>query len=146
MMKRTLIVLLAAALTQACSYGMTTETFTPAFSAGGVGVDLMTSSVEFRGELIEVQDAGLVILTSRRGSGKAPTPERLLRLVPYGAIRSAKFDQLGSGYRVSNQEPPQPEVRARLRRVSRFPHGLAPDLLRQLLESCGQSQLAGVEP
>jgi hypothetical protein len=145
MMKKTMIVLLAAALTQACSYGMTPDKFAPAFAAGGVGVEVTTSSGEFRGELIEVQDAGLVILTSSR-SQKAPTLERRLRLVPYGAIRSTKFAQLGSGYTVSNYKPPEPEVRARLRRVSRFPHGLAPDLLRQLLESCGQSQLAGVEP
>src|SRR5687768_4388297 len=111
-MKQTMIVLLAAALTQGCSYGMTTDKFAPAFAAGGVGVDVTTSSVEFRGELIEVHDTGLVILTSSRGNEKAPTPERLLRLVPYAAIRSTKFAQLGSGYRISNHKPPEPEVRA----------------------------------
>lgn len=145
-MRQTLIVLLAATVAQACSYGMTTARFGPASSPRGVSTRITTSSLELRGELIEVQESGLLILTASRGSEKAPTQERLLRLVPYSAIRSTKFEQLGSGYKVSDEQPPPAAVRERLRRVSRFPYGLAPELLKQLLESSGQAQLAGVQP
>ena len=144
-MKPAFIVLLAVWCIAGCSYGMTVGKFRPASSPEGVHAVVTTSSLDMSGELIEVQESGLVILTS--STGRQPTsPERRLRLVPFSAIRSTAFDQLGSGYRVSGGSAPTPAAMDRLRRVSRFPHGLAPELLKRLLDSCGQTELAGVQP
>jgi len=145
-MKRVLIVLLVATCAAACSYGLTTEKLRHTSSPRGVTARITTSSTEFRGELVQVQDAGLLILTSSRGSDRAPEHERLLRVVPFGAIRSTAFEQLGYAYHISDGRPPNAQTRERLRLVSRFPYGLAPELLKQLLDSCGQAAVAGVQP
>ncbi len=145
-MNRVFLVLLVASFAAGCGYGMTAEKFRQTSSPQGVSTRIATPETLFRGELIEVQAPGLLILTSSSGPDSAPRQERLLRLVPYGGIRSATFDQLGGRYEISGGRSPSDTVRARLRLVSRFPCGLAPELLQQLLASCGQTEVYGVQP
>jgi hypothetical protein len=143
-MKRALIVLILTSWAGGCSYGLTTRELRLTASPRGVSTRIQTPSTEFQGELIEVQPSGLLILTSPGGN---PTQKQdcVLRLVPFGAIRSSTFEQLGRRYDVSDGRPPQADTRERLRLVSRFPHGLAPALLQKLLESCGQTEVAGTQ-
>ena len=145
-MKPLLVALVILSSVTACTVGTSARTFRPAFTRGGVASHLMTSAGEFRGELIEVLESGLLILTSSRGPKRDPTREQLLRLVPYTAIRSSSFDQLGRRARVAGGQPPATDVRDRLRLVSRFPYGVTPEGLQQLLASCGQTQVAQVQP
>jgi hypothetical protein len=140
-MNRILIALALVSGPAACSYGMTAEKFRPATDPHGVMATITTAVGELRGEVIELQDAGLVILSSRIGQ----TDERTLRLVPYAAVRTSKFEQLDSRYSIRDGSAPAGNVRERLRLVSRFPHGMSAAVLAELLKANGQTELAGIE-
>lgn len=143
-MKQALLVLVVASCAAACGYGMTADKLRLTSSERGVNTQVRTADTEFRGELIEVRSDGLLILAS--SSGLDPqTQKRLLRIVPFTAIVSSTFEQLGGSYQITDGRPPQPAAHERLRLVSRFPHGLAPELLQKLLESNGQTELAGAQ-
>ena len=141
-MNRTLIALALASVLSGCSYGMTAEKFRPATDPHGVTATITTSGGELRGELIELQDAGLILLSSRMGQ----KDERMLRRVPYSAVRTSTFEQLASRYSIRDGSAPAGDVRERLRLVSRFPHGMSAAVLAELLRANGQAQLAGIEP
>ena len=87
---RVLLTLALAATAAGCSYGMTAAKFRPATDPHGVMGTITTGSSVLRGELIEVQDAALILLASGDGEGGR------LRLVPYCsgeelAIRAARW-------------------------------------------------------
>jgi hypothetical protein len=129
----TLVIL--ACLSAGCSLGMTARKYRPAQSPKGVMVRVDTSQGQFSGELIEVRDAGIVVLADQK-----------LRLLPYTAILSSEVDQTASRYSISKRTVPKPDVQAHLRLLSRFPQGLTPELMRQLLDAYGQTELAGANP
>jgi hypothetical protein len=130
-----LTALLAAVfLVQGCRYGMSVKNFPAAQGPKGVMVQVTTEQ-PFSGELIEVRDTGLVVLT-----------DRTLRLLPYSAIVSSHIDNMSSQYAVRNRRAPNPDARERLRLLSRFPQGLTPDLLQALLATYQQTELAGLTP
>ena len=122
-----------ASLASGCSYGMTADRFKPAREPAGVAVHLQTSAGTLSGELIEVTDSALVVL-----AGKT------LRKVPFSAVASGRVDQ--TNITIAAGQIPQLVLRERLRRLSRYPQGLSPELLRALLAAYGQSELAGVQP
>ena len=148
-MKRVIVVLAFLSLAS-CSYGMTAEKFQPARDPHGVETHVTTASGELRGELIELQDSGMIILSSWNRSvtqdQRSEKQERVLRLVPYGSIWHAKFDQLKADSAIDNGVPPTPVVRERLRLVSRFPYGMSEEVLGALLKAHGQAALAGIQP
>ena len=127
--------LVLACLMNSCRHGMTAEKFPPAQSPKGATVRVTTDQRQFTGELIEVRAAGLVVLT-----------EQILRLLPYNAILSSRIEHANRRYGIKSRRAPEPEVRDRLRLLSRFPYGLTPELLDELLRAYGQTQLAGVNP
>ena len=94
-----------------------------------------TEQGKLTGELIEVRDSGIVVLADQK-----------LRLLPYTAILSSEVDQTSSHYAISKRTVPKPDVQAYLRLLSRFPQGLTPELMRQLLDAHGQTELAGANP
>jgi hypothetical protein len=110
-----------------CHAGRNIDTFAPAQSPGGVEISLaLPESGRVRGELLAVQDTAFVVLI--RDS---------LVLVPYRAVDGAQVTQFGQLHGI----PPVAEDAANLRLVSRFPQGIAPDLLARLLAAYGQSAL-----
>jgi hypothetical protein len=143
-MTQALVLLIVASCAAGCSYAITADKLALTSSARGVNAHIKTGDAEFRGELIEVRPEGLLILASSAAPA-GQTPKPLLRVVPFTAIMSSTFEELGGAYSVGDGRVPQPAMRDRLRLVSRFPHGLAPELLRKLLESNGQTELAGVQ-
>ena len=148
-MKRPIAIVLLAGIAGGCAYGMTREKFRPAQNPQGIATHITTAAGEFAGELIEIRPAGLVLLSEEAGSiprnGTAMAKPRL-RLIPYGAIRSSRFEQLDPRlYIIDGRTPPDKE-RERLRLVSRFPQGLSPEVLSQLLKAYGQTELAGIQP
>ncbi len=148
-MRRASILLLVAATTS-CMFGMTDEKFIPAHKPHGIETVITMGSITLGGELIELQDSGMVILSSWMKSvlhgQRIEKQEHVLRLVSYASITHAAFRQLDSSYAVSNGQPPTGKVRERLRLVSRFPYGMSTEVLAGLLRACGQTALAGVEP
>jgi hypothetical protein len=148
-MKRRIAIVLLAEIAGGCVHGMTREKFRPAQDPHGIETRITTSAAEFAGELIEIRAAGLVLLsdhvTSLPRSGTT-TAEQKLRLIPYGAIRSSRFEQLDSGLYITDGRTPPDKNRERLRLVSRFPQGLSSEVLSQLLKEYGQTELAGIQP
>ena len=94
-----------------------------------------TTHGKFSGELIEVRDVGIVVLADQK-----------LRLLPYTVILSSEADQTSSHYSISKRTVPKPDVQAHLRLLSRFPQGLTPELMQQLLGLNGQTELSGENP
>ncbi len=97
---------------------------------------MMTVTTEqrtFPGELIEVRDNGLVILSR---------PDGKLLFVPYAATRASTIEQTDQRYEIKNGRQPPPDVHEHLRLISRFPQGLTPELLQQLLAMYQQTELA----
>ena len=72
--------------------------------------------------------------------------DQKLRLLSYPVILSSEVDRTDSRYAISQGIVPKPDVQAHLRLLSRFPQGLTPELMRQLLETYGQTELAGANP
>lgn len=143
-------ILLVFAATTSCMFGMTDEKFIPARGPHGIETVITMESITLGGELIELQGSGMVILSSWIKSAlhgeRIEKQERVLRLVPYASITHAAFSQLAWPYTVSNGRAPAGKVRERLRLVSRFPYGMSPEVLAGLLQACGQTALAGIEP
>jgi hypothetical protein len=147
-MKGSTAIVLLAGLAGGCAYGMTKEKFRPARDPHGIETRITTSAAEFAGELIEIRAAGLVLLSEHVSFPRSgtTTAERRLRLIPYGAIRSSRFEQLDPRVDIIDGRTPPDQERERLRLVSRFPPGLSPEVLSQLLKECGQTELAGIQP
>jgi hypothetical protein len=120
-----------AALAAACFTGPGAATFGPANSPRGLQVTLRVASPtgrgDVRGELLEVRDTAMLVLRDRQ-----------VTLVPLTAIRGIRTGGYYVGYRSGR---PGPVTLARLRAVSRFPGGIPPAALRQLLEHAGQAEV-----
>src|SRR5262245_36627827 len=68
-------------------YGTAVDSFPPALTAKGVLGDIVTIQTKYRAELIEVRDAGIVILA-----------KNTFRLVPYSTIRSSRFEGVSASF------------------------------------------------
>ncbi len=131
---RSLASSLALAAYAACAFGPTVERFPLAQGPQGAQVTLRTGGQQLEGELVEARGEGLLVL-----GVPGPGAERRLVLVRYGSLREARF--AAAGYRRLHGEQPGDRELARLRLASRFPQGLGPDLLQQLLHALAQQQV-----
>ncbi|GAC1651801.1 MAG: hypothetical protein NVS4B3_13070 [Gemmatimonadaceae bacterium] len=95
----------------------------------GAAVDVRTETSAFAGELLALQDDGVILSTGSR-----------LALVPYAAIRSLTVLEFGGDYALHG-EVPSAELRARLAAVSRYPQGIDRTLRQRLVSLVGQSEL-----
>ena len=140
-------VLLVALLHGACAFGMTTEKFVPAKNPAGVRSEVRTSGGVFAGELLEVRNAALIVLSNEAAHDAPPgsPPKQLLRLIPFGSIVRARFDQHGSGFDIVDGRARSGRVLERLRLLSRFPYGMSPEVEAELLKVHGQNAFAGGE-
>ena len=118
-----------------CSRGMTVKKFPPARSPAGLTVHVRTVEHEFLGELIEVRDAGIVVLA-----------EKKVRLLRYNVIALATARESGGRALLGNRRPPDSANREDLRLLSRFPQGLSPEVLANLLIANNQGELADEKP
>ena len=121
-----------ALVTLSCVFGPSVARYDPAHSPRGVTAIITTRGGHgLTGELIEVRDAGLIVVNGTT-----------IALVAYAAIESAAFAQ--TPLSLANGRAPDAASREKLRLRSRFPQGLSPALLRQLLDAHGQSELMQV--
>lgn len=125
----------------ACTFGPRLKTFPLAHGPQGAKVTVTAGSERLRGELLEVRGDGLLLLTELhedRDRGLERKEQRLV-LVGYAVMQHARFEALDES--LSGGETPETGKLDRLRRISRFPQGLQPDLLEKLLRDCGQQEL-----
>ena len=104
----TFAVVCCATLTSGCAYGLTAEKLTPAHEPAGVTVRISTPGRQLSGELIDLRDDGLLVIS-----------DKVVRLVPYGSIASARFDQTKD--KIEDHKAPWGSRRERLRLLSRYP-------------------------
>jgi hypothetical protein len=111
----------------ACQLGGRVNRFAPANQPAGVRATLwLIGGGTGEGELLAVQDTAFILFD-----------RDTVTLVPYRVLRAGRFSQIGDFTDV----PPATGVMRKLRLASRFPQGLSPDLLAQLLAAYGQSAL-----
>jgi hypothetical protein len=93
------------------------------------------------GELVDVRDDGLLIAI-RSDANDDPR----MAFVPWNIIYGAKAtDWSGFAMRSSYGETRRAESIEKLRTISRFPQGLSPELLGQLLAHSGQTTVDTIE-
>ena len=125
---RACIAVTSALLCAACYHGPSISEFGPVQGPHGIDADLRLQKTRVRGELFEVQDTALIVLTD---SNKVVS-------VPLRAIRAGLFAKLGT-LLIEGWEPQS--ALAKLRSFSRFPFGLTPELRARLLAAYGQTEL-----
>jgi len=127
-MRRSLLALVALFGLMGCAVGPSTRTFGPANGPKGIEADLRVRwgpRGRIQGEVLEVQDTALVLLSADR-----------VVFVPIRGIWVGRFSRRGTLIeegRVSRQSL------SRLRIVSRFPSGLTPEVRARLLAAYGQT-------
>src|SRR5712692_4885850 len=87
-----LTLVMLACLSNGCSFGMTALKYPPAQGPTGVIMRVGTAQGQISGELIEVRDAGIVVLADQK-----------LRLLPYTVILSSEVDRTPSRYAISQR-------------------------------------------
>ena len=142
--RRTIVVLgaLLASIT-GCHFGPQIESLETARRPEGVEVTVHLTGGEStgsppRGELLDVRRESILINVWREPDAGYASP-RLLTLIDN---RFIDYVDAGLFGRLDPEGRSAEADRARLRRVSRFPQGLAPDLLEDLLKAQGQESLA----
>lgn len=114
-------------LVAACYHGPSIYKFAPVQGPAGIDADLrLRTKTVIQGELLEVQDSALIILTDSN---------RVVSVV-VSAIRRGRFDTLGD--LIADGDTPKSAL-AKLRNFSRFPSGLSPELRARLLAAYGQT-------
>lgn len=122
------VIVVSAAL--ACSVGTKAKNFPPAREPAGATVQIRygRTSLQLNGELLAVQEEGLL---GRTGDRVWLAPDTLLRR---GVIAMR-------GMRVAFSGRLRGSIRERFRLLSRFPQGVTPDVLRQVLAAYGQDSV-----
>jgi hypothetical protein len=151
--KRAFLAPAALAFLNACTFGPRLETFPPAHGPRGATAAVEASVggvregwVEVRGELLEVRADGLILLSAPwRDADAGPKAEgpRVV-FVGYDVLREARFEAVGES--LDGGETPGADTLEKMRRLSRFPQGLPPELLEKLLLDCGQAGLEVLRP
>jgi hypothetical protein len=110
--------------------GTRARAYPPALDPAGRLVQVNLNQRLIDGELLAVNDTGLLLLQQRQ-----------VILVKYSVISNSSFEDLPPSVAVRNREPPSAPVREQLRLASRFPQGVTPERLQVLLLAYGQDSL-----
>jgi len=127
-MRRSSIVLALVFGFMGCAVGPTTRNFGPAAGPQGIAANLRVRwgpKGRVQGELLEVQDTALVLLSANR-----------VVLVPLRVIIAGQFSRRGT---LIEEGRASRRSLDRLRIVSRFPAGLTPEIRTRLLAAYGQT-------
>ena len=127
-MRHSSALLVALVGVMGCAVGPTTRNFGPATGPRGIAADLRVRwgpTGRLQGELLEVQDTALVLLSANR-----------VLLVPIRVIGVGRFARRGTLIEEGRTSRSNLE---RLRIVSRFPAGLSPEIRASLLAAYGQT-------
>jgi hypothetical protein len=123
-------VLLPAVVALGCAVGTTANKYPPALGPAGAYIRLsLRRGPDVKGELLAVGQDALLVLRAQ------PLEQRLVR-VPIEALDGME----APGVRYGGSGLPA-ERRERLRLISRYPQGVAPELERRLLEAYRQDSV-----
>ena len=138
---------LLASLTTACAFGPKVADYPTATGPNGASISIMVADIEYIGELYEVRDDALVILSQTRVEHALPKSPRsrevVVRRILLTQIKSAG---LAIGSKAGVSWATAPATRERFRLLSRFPQGIPPELLPSILKTFGQTAIAGGLP
>jgi hypothetical protein len=118
---RALLVVVLFAL--GCYTSSNPNRFAPAIGPHGVMGELAIAKKRVRVELLELGDSSYVVLAGNR-----------VAVVPFSAVSAWRFAQIAD-WRFG---PPAPYLLEQLRSASRFPFGMPPAALAELLSAAGQ--------
>jgi hypothetical protein len=104
------------------------DDYPPAHRVAGLSASLVLATSRVDGELLEVRDKALVILTRDR-----------VVLVPFSVIDSGTFAD--SRVVVGHGQEPVAEDFESIRLLSRYPQGIPSEALRRILAAKGQDDL-----
>ncbi len=124
-----LIGTLSIVLLSACHFGVTGRDLRVGQQPGGVPVMVKTSSGSYDGELMAIQEDGVLISHPK------------LLFAPFSAIIALRVDTMGNDYSLTSPEIPTSSQLQRLRLVSHFPQGMTPEIRRRLLAQAGQTEI-----
>jgi hypothetical protein len=116
-----------------CHIGHTGADIPVASQPGGAHVVLRTASGVYNGELLAVQDDGVVISNDR------------IMFAPFTSLALLTVDRMGRQFRLSKAEVPSGDQLALFRAVSRFPQGLSPAIRSQLLAQKSQAEIVVIQ-
>ena len=117
----------------ACVFGGNGALLPVANRPGGATAVLETSSGKLTGELIAVQNDGVVV------AGKT------IVFAPFSAMKKLSLDDMSGDYALGRGEFPNAEKLARLRLASHFPQGLTPAIRKALLAQAGQPDIVVIQ-
>jgi hypothetical protein len=133
MMRQRVALIAALAVSGACHHGTQVDSLSTPKQPNGAQVILDLNSGTFSGELMAVEESGLVLLSGNR-----------LVLVPFESIHTGRLPEfaravsLGSGL-------PAPDALRKLRLLSHFPGGISPLIKSKLLSLYRQADWAAVQ-
>lgn len=123
------LVCVMTGLLACANVGTQVQDFDVAIHPNGARAEINAAPGIISGELLAVQDDGVIVLTNS-----------VMELVPYSSIQSMKLYQLSGDYSLGDQVPDAAR-RKRLASVSRYPQGIDVQLRQQLLAKLGQQQI-----
>ena len=116
-----------------CHIGMTGAELPVATQPYGARASLITASGDYNGELLAVQDDGVIISSDR------------ILFAPFSAVIDLRLDRMGREFHLKRGEVPTGERLAQFRAVSRFPQGLTPNIRSALLGQSSQAQIQVIQ-
>jgi hypothetical protein len=116
-----------------CHLGRSGADLPVASNPGGVRVSLRTASGAYAGELLAVQDDGVIISNDR------------VMFAPFSAIIALKVESMDRRYQLGRGDVPTGERLAQFRAISRFPQGLTPNIRSVLLAQGSQTEIAVIK-
>jgi hypothetical protein len=96
-------------------------------------VTLRTATGTYGGELLAVQDDGVIISSDR------------IMFAPFAAIIAIEVEGMGRQFRLQRSAVPIGDQLAQFRAVSRFPQGLTPNIRAVLLAQRSQAEIAVIQ-
>jgi hypothetical protein len=117
-------VIISVLILTGCTFGQRPQNLAFTRAPLGANAELSTDAGAVRGELVAVEDSGLMVLRGRR-----------LLFVPLQRIQTVTIQTLGR----MNLRQGSPENFRSARLVSRYPYGLSPQVLAALLRTYGQT-------
>ena len=125
-------IVLSVAVVAGCMIGPTHRNYAPATGPRGIQADLRVKwgpRGRVLGEVLEVQDTALMVLSANR-----------VVLVPIRVIQIGRFTRRGT---LIEEGRAHRRTLDDIRRVSRFPAGLSPEVRARLLAAYGQTEPDG---
>ena len=146
---RFFVTCVTAGLMAGCTYGQTLADYPTSRGPEGATVQVQVPGAGYVGQLLETRADAILILSSARfetrSGNRLQARETVIRLLPYDRVESVQFHR-GAKLDGRKWSPAETTSRERFRLLSRFPQGLTPDLLQQLLKMYGQTAPEGGTP